>query len=76
MADAHTTALGETWDMIALDAYGSDHAFEAILDANPLLADVMIFGEGAELSIPEEEKAESGGVATDQARWREMMADA
>lgn len=75
MAKTYKTVLGDTWDIIAHKLYGDDHDFECLIDANPLYTDTLIFSAGVELTIPEEPYNTPGAVLTDQANWREVMAN-
>lgn len=69
----YTTISGDTWDKIAKKVYGDDHAFEKIMEQNGDYIDVLIFGAGIKLSIPDETETSSESVETDQALWREDM---
>ncbi len=69
----YTTISGDTWDKIAKKVYGDDHVFEAIMEQNAEYIDVLIFGAGIELSIPDDTYTELKEVKTDQALWREAM---
>lgn len=43
---------GDTWDILALDAYDDESKASLIIQANPQYSDVLIFPAGVELKIP------------------------
>lgn len=54
MADkAYTTVQGDTWDLISLNQYGSELFTDNLVSANFNYRDVLIFGAGTSLVIPE-----------------------
>lgn len=46
------TEAGDTFDTIALEFCGSEMYATAIMSYNPDLVNVVIFGEGTELTVP------------------------
>lgn len=69
-----TTLAGDTWDIIAKRVYGDDHAFGALMDANPEHIETLIFSGGVELEVPEiETESTTDTDTTDAAAWRENM---
>lgn len=57
----YTTMQGDTFDMLALDAYNDEFKAHLIIEANPQYAKVLVFDAGVKLKIPiiEEEAAAS-----------------
>lgn len=58
MAKQYKTVSGETWDMIAKEAYGSESYVSFLMGNNQKLLDYFIFPAGVYLNIeelPEEE---------------------
>lgn len=49
----YTTVQGDTWDLIAYKLWGSEYLLPLLYDANPLLADTLIFKAGIVLNVPE-----------------------
>jgi len=43
---------GDTFDMLALDAYNDENKAHIIIQANPQYANVLIFDAGVRLKIP------------------------
>lgn len=56
----YTTITGDTFDIIALDAYDDEFKAHKIIQANPSYAKVLVFEAGVKLKIPilEEESNE------------------
>lgn len=54
MADhfMYTTMQGDTFDMIALDAYDEESKAHIIIQANPQHRQVVVFDAGVKLRIP------------------------
>ncbi|WP_054876896.1 tail protein X [Oxobacter pfennigii] len=54
MADyfEYTTMQGDTFDILALDAYNDEFKAHLIIQANPEHASTVIFSEGVRLKIP------------------------
>lgn len=52
----YTTMQGDTFDIIALDAYNDELKAHLIIQANPQYANIIIFSEGVKLRIPIIEK--------------------
>lgn len=48
----YMTMQGDTFDILALDAYDDEFKAHMIIQANPEYADVLIFDEGIKLKIP------------------------
>ncbi|MVB11081.1 hypothetical protein CAFE_17830 [Caprobacter fermentans] len=48
----YVTQEGDTFDMLALDAYNDEFRAEEIIRANPRYAGVVIFDAGVALRIP------------------------
>ena len=48
----YVTMHGDTFDMLALDAYNNEFLAVEIIRANPQYADVLIFDAGVTLQIP------------------------
>ncbi|RPF41916.1 tail protein X [Hydrogenoanaerobacterium saccharovorans] len=48
----YTTQQGDTFDMLALDAYNDEGMAAVIINANPLYAGVLVFDAGVTLTIP------------------------
>lgn len=54
MADKiYKTVQGDTWDLISLNQYGSEMFTDNLVSANFNYRDVLIFGAGTSLVIPE-----------------------
>ena len=53
--DKYTTVQGDMWDLIAKRKYGTEKAMPVLLEANQQYADVVVFGAGIVLNIPEYE---------------------
>lgn len=49
----YVTVLGDTFDKIALDQFGSEYLFPLLLKANPMHRNTLIFSAGIKLIIPE-----------------------
>lgn len=48
----YTCRSGESWDLLAGQAYGHESMAYAIIAENPDLCDVVMFEGGEEISIP------------------------
>lgn len=48
----YTTRAGDTWDVIALRALGSERYTPELMDANPAHVWVLRFAAGVELAVP------------------------
>lgn len=48
----YTTMQGDTWDILALDAYNDEAKAHVLIHANPQHAGVLIFEAGVQLRIP------------------------
>ena len=53
MANIHITVEGDTFDMLALKYYNDEKLASAIIQENPDYCDVLTFGAGYALTIPE-----------------------
>lgn len=53
----YRTVQGDTFDLIAWRIWHREHMARLIIEANPAHADVVIFGPGVELRIPDAEVA-------------------
>lgn len=49
----YTTSQGDTWDMIAFSVYGSHGYTSMLIEANPDYINIVIFGAGIVLTVPE-----------------------
>lgn len=55
----YTTVLGQTWDMIAKEVYGSEKHADFLMENNPEKLHMFVFSSGEVLKVPELlEKAE------------------
>lgn len=48
----YTTMQGDTFDILALDAYNDESFAATIIQANPDYANVIVFSAGVKLKIP------------------------
>lgn len=48
----YTTKAGDTFDILALDAYNDETKATVIIQANPQYANVLVFSAGVNLKIP------------------------
>lgn len=48
----YTTKAGDTFDILALDAYNEETKATVIIQANPQHAHILVFAAGVELKIP------------------------
>ncbi|MCR4442141.1 MAG: tail protein X [Peptococcaceae bacterium] len=48
----YKTMAGDTWDILALDAYNDEMKASLLIQANPQYADIIVFPAGIELKIP------------------------
>ncbi len=62
----YETQLGDTWDSIALKVYGSEIHADFLMQNNPKLIGVAIFGAGVDIWTPELPAEESDGFP----EWR------
>ena len=53
--DKYTTVQGDMWDLIAKRNYGTEKAMHVLLEANQQYSDIVVFGAGIVLNIPEYE---------------------
>lgn len=47
-----TTRSGDTWDVLALRALGSELYMDLLIEANPAHRFTALFGSGVELTVP------------------------
>lgn len=48
----YTTMHGDTFDMLALDAYNEEHKADVIIKSNPQYSNIIVFDAGVVLKIP------------------------
>ena len=58
MAKVHVTVKGDTFDALALHYFDDESLASEIIQANPDYCDVLIFDDGVELTIPDEQDVE------------------
>lgn len=51
--DVYYTVMGDAWDNISLNVYGSEKHTNKLIEANPELADIVIFKSGIEVIVPD-----------------------
>ena len=51
--ESYITIQGDTWDIVALKAMGSEKLMGQLIEANIEYADTVVFGAGIKLIIPE-----------------------
>lgn len=56
---AHTCRAGESFDLLAGQAYGQETMADVIVAANPDLCDVLLFEGGEVIDLPLVERVES-----------------
>lgn len=49
----YRTAQGDAFDGIAWRIWGREHMARLLIEANPEHADVLVFGPGVELAVPD-----------------------
>lgn len=52
MAKTYTTTQGDAWDSIAFKLYGDEKQMTALIDANPVHRETVIFSAGIDLVVP------------------------
>jgi len=57
MASTYTTIQGDTWDMIAYRLWGRELLCDRLMRANPEWLEVVVFGPGVVLTVPEIQNA-------------------
>lgn len=62
MALNYTTKSGDTWDLIALNVYGSEQRADWLMQNNPELIRIVRFDSGTVLSTPELPAEKSGAL--------------
>lgn len=62
MALNYTTKSGDTWDLIALNVYGSEQKADWLMQNNPELIRIVRFDSGTVLSTPELSAEKSGDL--------------
>lgn len=63
----YTTNLGDMWDTISKNMYGTENHTDILINANPNFAGVIIFSGGTVLNIPE---IESGSQYESLPPWK------
>lgn len=53
MAKEYRTIQGDSFDAISFRLWGSEHYMRKLMDANPDYMDVLLFGPGIVLQIPD-----------------------
>lgn len=53
MAKTYETKLGDTWDVVSFEVYGSELFVSDLVEANFDYREVSVFGAGVVLAIPE-----------------------
>lgn len=53
---SYTTRAGDTFDILALDFYNDEFKANRIIEANPQYRDIVVFGTGTKLIIPQIEQ--------------------
>lgn len=53
MARTYATKLGDTWDVVSFEVYGSELFVADLVEANSEYRGVAIFGSGVVLTVPE-----------------------
>lgn len=48
----HTCRTGESWDLLAGQTYGEEKMASVIIEANPDMADVVLFDGGEVIRVP------------------------
>lgn len=56
---SYTCRAGDTWDLLAGQAYGSEVMASTLISANPDLADVLLFDGGEVIRIPVVERVDT-----------------
>ena len=66
MADisTYTTIAGDTWDMVAFKARGSEMYMDRLMKLNIAYSEVVVFPAGIELLLPPEEISVSAKLPT------------
>ncbi|ARD47571.1 tail protein X [Sporosarcina sp. P33] len=49
----YSTIQGDSWDLICYKNYGTELVMHKVMDANPHLTDIAIFGAGTLIKLPE-----------------------
>lgn len=55
--EPYTARQGDSFDLLALQAYGEERMASIIAEANPAYIDVLLFEGGEEISIPTVDRA-------------------
>lgn len=56
----YKTKSGDTWDIIAMEVYGSEYRADVLMAANPQHIDTFSFSAGVELNTPAVEEERTG----------------
>lgn len=65
--EPYTARQGDSYDLLALQAYGEERMASVIAEANPDLIDVLVFEGGEELAIPTVDRVAD---PADEPPWR------
>ncbi|SDD89882.1 tail protein X [Sporomusa acidovorans] len=49
----YTTALGDTWDIIAYKMYGDERQISVLIEANPEYRETVIFSADVIIQVPD-----------------------
>lgn len=49
----YTTALGDTWDLIAYKMYGNERLMSVLIEANPQCRETVLFSADIVIQVPE-----------------------
>lgn len=59
MSKRYTAHQGEAWDQIAYTLWGKEALMTALMEANPDYREVVLFGGGETLSVPDMDLTET-----------------
>ena len=66
--NTYQTVQGDMWDSIAKQAYGTENAMDQLMRANPDLLQVVVFGAGEIVLLPQISAQEAASTAVPP--WR------
>ncbi len=66
--NTYQTVQGDMWDSIAKQAYGTETAMDQLMRANPDLLQVVVFGAGEIVLLPQISAQEAASTAVPP--WR------
>lgn len=66
--EPYTARQGDSYDLLALQAYGEESMAALIAEANPAYIDVLLFEGGEEISVPTVDRADD---PADEPPWRQ-----